>query len=898
MTKADLLLHQDVFGRLGSLIISIVGTQSTDQIYFLPLPIFEMKTFSWSTFATVLLVIITGTSLSIAPSPTAATTSDSTKFAIARPFSATDVEKLAASFDEWEIYPPCAADEDENMLTGARADLFLVYSQSIDLSPEAQEAVSAVEEAFQRTNGWNGCFGQIRTLSAGIEPKYDIYDPSAQGNNTLWVNGPNRQFERTIRLIQTEKYEAVYLMEGDSVPVADAWLDSLLSDVEIHRPFDILGSIFKGDKWDPFLGSLDKALVQHINGNAIYNLTESSLLPTIVEELEGEASGSIPYDLRISQLSLINNYTGIKRTETIANFASTNILPRHIPPNAVIVHGAKMLEPWNGVSGTGDDLTLVVTAWDDPDASFLLSNLEDGAHPFSNILVMIPHGSNTPVLEIELPIPVTFYHRQDDEYDYMDLCTATDSVSTGYFMLTNSYHRIRPNTSPMMTNDGRLVIPFAPATEEYCFKYPSCVKNLEHAQSFSRDYEKVIQDSDMLYETKYVQEMCSVWKEVFGTNGRRLLSGTAIPGSTTDGSVVHSSSSLDPATPGAMAYAAFLDSRGVADEKITFSDATQYGTRPIFVRIPSRSASPGHRLLTNDGSTNSTSTGCVVEVTETACLDSSFDCEWRSLFDSCHEKPSSESGSTGFHNLSMNLIGVGTLSEEEMLIWQDSTSSFVSSFYDLDESDVETVIISQTVAGSSPTRRFLAGATNAIKYKQRFVTESAATKVAESIEASGASLAESLSSPFDSSVDVASYIALLQENAEDALAVNAFAAIESITGVELTGGPDNLEQPNGGGDGFEPGTPTSRERRAGFIGMIAGIAGGAVIIVVAVALFLQRRRGHYDSTPVFEVDESIGTMDVVHDFTGGYRHGQSSSRGDVYNRRGDIVPVSPTEFDL
>ena len=858
-----------------------------------------MKTYSWSTFTAALLVIITGTSSSIVSAPTTATAPNLTNFAIARPFSVGDFQELAASFDVWEVFPPCAANEGDDDIKpsgiiGSRADLFLVYSQSIDLSPEAQEAVSAVEEIFERTNGWNGCIGQVRALSAGIVPTLDIYDPSAQGHNSLWVNGPNRHFERTIRLIQTENYDAMYLMEGDSVPVADAWLDSLLSDVENHRPFDVLGSVFKGDKWDPFLGSLDKSLLQHINGNAIYNLTEGSLLPTIVEELESEADGSIPYDLRISQLTLTKNYTGIKETDTIANFASTNILPRHIPPDAIVVHGANMLEPWSDDNGSSNDLTLIVSAWDDPDASFLLSHLEDGSHPFSNILVVTPHDSNAPDLDIELSIPVTFYRRQDGEFDYMDLCTATDLVPTGHFMLTNSYHRVRPNTSPMMTNDGRLVVPFAPATEQYCFKYPSCVNNMEHAQSFSPTYEKVIQDHDMVYVTHYVQEMCSIWKEIHGTDGRHLLSGASFLGPTTDQSVVDS-----PAAPGAMAYAAFLESRNLSDENLSFSDATLYGTRPVFVRIPSHSPNLGHRLLTTGDSTNSTSNGCIVEVTETACLDSPFDCEWRSLFDSCHDKPASDSDSTSFHNLSMNLIGVGTLSEEEMLVWQDSTSSFVSSFYNLDGSDnVETVIVSQTVAESSSTRRLLSSATNVIKYKQRFVTESAAAKVAESIEASGSSLAEGLSSPFESSEGITSYISLLQENAEDALGANALAAIESITGVELTGGPDNLEQPNGGDDGFEPGTPTGRERRVGFIGMIVGIAGGAIIIVALIALFLQRRRGHYDSTPVFEVDESIGTMDVVHDFHHGYRNDRSSNRGDVYNRRGDIVPVSPTEFDL
>ena len=177
------------------------------------------------------------------------------------------------------------------------------------------------------------------------------------------------------------------------------------------------------------------------------------------------------------------------------------------------------------------------------------------------------------------------------------------------------------------------------------------------------------------------------------------------------------------------------------------------------------------------------------------------------------------------------------------------------------------------------------------------MTESAASKVTEAIQASGTSLAESLSSPFESSSDIASYVSLLQDSAEDALGVSAFATIESVSEVDVASDPDNLEQPNDG-DAFEPGTPTGRERRVVFIGMIVGIAGGAVILVAVIALFLQRRRRYYDSTPVFEIDDgSIGTMDVIHDFHRGYRDGYHSS-GNVYSRRGDIVPVSPTEFDL
>ena len=323
MTNTHEALHQDVLW-------SLKGPTFAHSVHYDHIPkSTKMLSFSWSAVVSaIFLVILDTASSSATPSPATVVSSDLGNFAVVRPFSASDADKLANSFDVWNDLPPCAADNDDETegFSASRvpeADLFLVFSQSIDLSSEAQEAISLVKEMFNQTNGWNGCFGKITALGAGIEPQFDIYDPSVQETNPYWVNGPNRQFERTIRLIQTEGYDAVYLMESDSVPVADAWLDSLLADIDKHRPFDVLGSRYRGDNWDPFLGTLDEALVKHINGNAIYNLTGDSLLPTIVKQLENEADGSIPYDLRISQLALSKGYSGIKETEVIANFAST-----------------------------------------------------------------------------------------------------------------------------------------------------------------------------------------------------------------------------------------------------------------------------------------------------------------------------------------------------------------------------------------------------------------------------------------------------------------------------------------------------------------------------------------------------------------------------------------------
>jgi hypothetical protein len=59
------------------------------------------------------------------------------------------------------------------------------------------------------------------------------------------VNGPNRQFEAGFRIIQSGEwgdYDGFYLMEGDSIPIKSYWLDVVLSEIEMNRPFAIMGA--------------------------------------------------------------------------------------------------------------------------------------------------------------------------------------------------------------------------------------------------------------------------------------------------------------------------------------------------------------------------------------------------------------------------------------------------------------------------------------------------------------------------------------------------------------------------------------------------------------------------------------------------------------------------------
>ncbi len=122
-------------------------------------------------------------------------------------------------------------------------------------------------------------------------------------------------------------------------------------------------------------------MINHINGNAIYNLRHP-LLEVIVQQLEDEAQGvtnAVPYDYRIGQMieevqtgvlpdfsftkigekglelpdtvvSLMMQFDlehDIRETPLIGDYSSTNMLPSQLKSQEVIVHGANILSSWD-----------------------------------------------------------------------------------------------------------------------------------------------------------------------------------------------------------------------------------------------------------------------------------------------------------------------------------------------------------------------------------------------------------------------------------------------------------------------------------------------------------------------------------------------------------------------
>jgi hypothetical protein len=93
-------------------------------------------------------------------------------------------------------------------------------------------------------------------------------------------------------------------MEPDSVPLQRFWLDRLRKEIEERRPFAVLGSKYRGDNWYDFIRDLEIPLLNHFNGNAIYNISHP-LMNLMLGQLEIEADqmyNFIPFDLRMSQV--------------------------------------------------------------------------------------------------------------------------------------------------------------------------------------------------------------------------------------------------------------------------------------------------------------------------------------------------------------------------------------------------------------------------------------------------------------------------------------------------------------------------------------------------------------------------------------------------------------------
>lgn len=548
------------------------------------------------------------------------------RLALLRPFGKQKTTSLSDSFDEWNHFLPCDYNfkhedyDDEEVII----DIFLSFSQSFSRDPiakrEAEEMLNnfLINRNDMANESWARCFRNFHLIETNIDASNDLYLPIEAQTNGLWVNGPNKQFYSSMKQImknQDEQYDAVLLLEHDCIPIKQFWLDTFLTEAETKGSFAILGSKYDGDSWSTFRSSLPLALQHHINGNAMYNLTHP-LLRKILVQLKEESQtpyNAVPYDYRISQI-LVEGMLGVKpdlpqkvvqkweqetgnklkdnskqfhrwwieygtqkpirESTTIANYASTNLLPHHLQKEkASLIHGAKHYLPWDR---NKHNITLVVSDWHDELAFNLLYQIDSTNHPFSKLIVLVPDNlPKTSLLHLsktETKIEASVQKRKND---FFDVCNA--QIDTDWFMITNSYHVVAEQVDLLFSKNHKFVVPFTPSEHQNCITFPACREAYEKSKKFDPNNRMIVQDNMLIFNTKERNQFCDEWRNRFGE--KRM-----------DIDTLNLSESVGSMGPSATTYISYLSRKGNLHDYYEFTDQTFYGARDCFKRIFTESA--------------------------------------------------------------------------------------------------------------------------------------------------------------------------------------------------------------------------------------------------------------------------------------------------------------------
>mmetsp|Transcript_27572 Transcript_27572/g.66274 ORF Transcript_27572/g.66274 Transcript_27572/m.66274 type:complete len:986 (-) Transcript_27572:1744-4701(-) len=537
--------------------------------------------------------------------------------AIVRPFAPHDAQELYLSFQEWDKYFPCEIDPANASQLVPKMDLVLSFSQTLSDHPETDLVVQKTKEVFDAKQGWSRCFRNLIIHEAHIHHSQDIYDknPRKKLKPPEWVVGPNLQFQRVYNAVNdAARYETMIIMEKDTMPRAVNWTNRMLDEIDSRRPFAVLGSKYCGNSWDGHRSNLPIALLEHLNGNAVYNLTHP-YLRLMVKEMQDENDTplkSVPYDVRMSQIVVegsmgippdlptnrsvgwgsVNvdvdrvvvdteksyklrtwwdNYGAIenpmKETRAIRNMHLNDYLPRHVR-NGIIVHGTREYSSWNPEK---NKIGLVVSGWGDASLpNELTQSFSSSRHPFTEFVVMQDYNG-TIKIEQGLRIPTWRMVRTESSDISFDLCEAP--VNSKWFMLTNLYHKLAPSVDLMLTR-GSNKKPLIHYTSAYhCSQDPQCKLILEDARRFYPSLDKVVLDFDMIYHEETRNLFCQAWKEAAenittaSTDSRPLMG------------------------PTAASYVAFMYSQNWADCLYSFSDKSIHGSYDAFIRMNSRASS-------------------------------------------------------------------------------------------------------------------------------------------------------------------------------------------------------------------------------------------------------------------------------------------------------------------
>lgn len=476
---------------------------------------------------------------------------------------------MKESFRSWEHFAPC------DPTSGNKFDLYLIYSGDLSKDKEVEKELFLFNDTIEGNNApsWRKCFQHIVTHGSNLPETEDIYLPSQAKTLKNWVLGPNLHFAEISRFGLKHFLTSLwYLMEMDSIPIKDNFLDLLLAEINQEiidiGPFIVFGSIYRGDKWDSILEYVPPSLRYHINGNAVYN-NSHPLFKTMIDSLEQDVrlsssigKPSVPYDLRLSEL-FYQKYPHLFRgqSQSIGNYAATNIISEFLRPNEAIIHGATFFERYK------DGLGLVVSDWGEGDylKTFHENLINAVFHPFSEVVYVVPYHRLVSILDLSydiyLPLQnrslrVSYYSRDAPaDYhwpitppsasytvkshprptpDYADHCFY-QPMRSRYFMTTNTFSRVASPISLFWDDHNRTMISFLKASSTLCQDNDICRLTEKESRRFQKflgsSYydEKIVYENTMIYDVELMGNLdkkngfCHHWKRHVGLSEDEAL---------------------------------------------------------------------------------------------------------------------------------------------------------------------------------------------------------------------------------------------------------------------------------------------------------------------------------------------------------------------------------------
>ena len=313
------------------------------------------------------------------------------------------------------------------------------------------------------------------------------------------------------------------------MPVKAGWLEQFEKEA-LEMPaknMAIRGSKYLGHKWDSFKHLMPAHVVEHINGNAIYNLQHpwlKFLHDTFTGEGNIQMTEEMAFDVAFALITqaamdgtedeLAEGFSRSKGTNAtycgdsmlIGNYANT-LLNHSFNVPTYIRHGSNS----NLFHSLADgQVTLGVAAYDQSTARIM--NTTRSNHPFKNILVLQYFPGKDATETVASPSgEVMVTTQQAAQEPHMHLCEVAKLATTPWFALTDNYHVINaPVTVLMDHSDPHMPVPVMPYAQG-CER-ADCQASLDQASDlFGVRLEYHHDPYELLFSTRDARDFCSSW---------------------------------------------------------------------------------------------------------------------------------------------------------------------------------------------------------------------------------------------------------------------------------------------------------------------------------------------------------------------------------------------------